>query len=138
MRSTVAHRLAVARPARCARAVCSRARNVLISVPVSIPSGHASAHVPSAAHVWMPSYSYCSSSASRTGEPAGWRDPDFDDSEWAFAERHYIDYVRTLGQLRARFDLRRLLSFYDLDAANEALADVAAGRCTKAVLRPSG
>ena len=57
---------------------------------------------------------------------------------WAFAERHYIDYVRTLAQLRERFDLRRLLSSYDLEAANEALADVAAGRCTKAVLRPSG
>jgi threonine dehydrogenase-like Zn-dependent dehydrogenase len=57
---------------------------------------------------------------------------------WAFAERHYIDYVRTLPQLRARFDLTHLLTSYDLEAVNDALADVAAGRCTKAVLRTGG
>jgi threonine dehydrogenase-like Zn-dependent dehydrogenase len=55
---------------------------------------------------------------------------------WAFAERHYIDYVRTLGQLRSRVNLRRLITVYDLADANKALGDVASGRCTKAVLRP--
>jgi threonine dehydrogenase-like Zn-dependent dehydrogenase len=55
---------------------------------------------------------------------------------WAFAEGHYIDYVRTLVQLRERYDLARLITPYPLERANEALADVAAGRCTKAVLRP--
>ena len=38
-----------------------------------MPSGQASAHEPSAAQVCTASYSYSSSSASSTGEPAGWR-----------------------------------------------------------------
>ena len=53
--------------------VCARSRNSLISVPVSIPTGQAWRQEPSTAHVSMPSYSNCSSSARRTGEPAGWR-----------------------------------------------------------------
>lgn len=57
---------------------------------------------------------------------------------WAFAEAHFIDYVRTLELLRERHDLTRLVTRYALDQANDALADVAAGRCTKAVLRPAG
>ena len=44
-----------------------------MSWPVSIPTGHAELHVPSAAQVSIASYSYCSRSAFRTGEPAGWR-----------------------------------------------------------------
>ena len=47
------------RPLR-ALAPCSRSRKSLISLPVSIPTGHASTQLPSAAQVSMPSYSYCS------------------------------------------------------------------------------
>ena len=45
------------------------ARSSFTSLPVSIPSGQASAQVPSAAQVSSPSYSYCSRSAASTGEP---------------------------------------------------------------------
>ena len=38
-----------------------------------MPSGQASAQVPSAAHVCRPSYSYSERSARSTGEPSGWR-----------------------------------------------------------------
>ena len=54
---------------------------------------------------------------------------------WAFSEGHVLRYVRSLPQLAARFDLRRLLTVYELEQANEALADVAAGRVMKAALQ---
>jgi threonine dehydrogenase-like Zn-dependent dehydrogenase len=57
---------------------------------------------------------------------------------WAFAEAHYLGYVRSLPQLAARFDLDRLLTPYPLTEANRALADVAAGRVMKAVLKGAG
>ncbi len=44
-----------------------------MSVPVSMATGQAVMHEPSAAQVSIPSYSYCSLSATRTGEPGGWR-----------------------------------------------------------------
>lgn len=54
---------------------------------------------------------------------------------WAFAEAHYYRYLQSLTQLAARFDLSRLITPYPLAAANQALADVAAGNVMKAVLR---
>lgn len=54
---------------------------------------------------------------------------------WAFAEAHYYRYLQSLPQLAARFDLTRLITPYPLPDANQALADVAAGRVMKAVLR---
>jgi threonine dehydrogenase-like Zn-dependent dehydrogenase len=53
---------------------------------------------------------------------------------WAFAEKHYRGYVESLPHLAARFDLPRLITRYPLAAANEALADMAAGRVMKPVL----
>ncbi len=58
---------------RSPRAVASCSRNPLTSFPVSIASGQAGAQLPSAAQVWIPSCSNSASSASRTGEPSGWR-----------------------------------------------------------------
>ncbi|MDQ3856560.1 MAG: zinc-binding dehydrogenase [Chloroflexota bacterium] len=55
---------------------------------------------------------------------------------WAFAESHYVEYIQSLPQLRARFDLGRLLTVYPLEEANQALAAVAAGEVMKGVLRP--
>ena len=55
------------------RPVCSRRRRSLISFPVSMATGQAVMQEPSAAQVSIPSYSYCSRSASSTGEPGGWR-----------------------------------------------------------------
>jgi threonine dehydrogenase-like Zn-dependent dehydrogenase len=57
---------------------------------------------------------------------------------WAFAEAHYLRYVRSLPQLAARFDLRRLISPYPLAEANRALTDVQAGTVMKAVLVGEG
>ena len=54
---------------------------------------------------------------------------------WAFAEAHYLGYLRSLPRLAARFDLDHLLTPYPLAEANRALADVAAGRVMKAVLQ---
>lgn len=54
---------------------------------------------------------------------------------WAFAEPHYSRYVQTLPLLAARFDLTRLVTPYPLDAANQALADMASGSVMKAVLK---
>jgi threonine dehydrogenase-like Zn-dependent dehydrogenase len=54
---------------------------------------------------------------------------------WAFAEAHYARYVRTLPQLAARFDLGKLATYYPLDDANRALADMATGSVMKAVLK---
>jgi threonine dehydrogenase-like Zn-dependent dehydrogenase len=57
---------------------------------------------------------------------------------WAFAERHYLRYLRSLPGLAARFDLERLVTPYPLTDANRALADVAAGQVMKAILDPAG
>ena len=72
-RSTEAQRRASPSATFSSRSVRSRALNSLIIAPVSIASGHEGAHVPSAAQVWIPSYSYSASSASYTGEPSGCR-----------------------------------------------------------------
>jgi threonine dehydrogenase-like Zn-dependent dehydrogenase len=53
---------------------------------------------------------------------------------WAFAESHFVDYVKSLPTLAARFSLETLVSLYPLDEANEALADMKEGRVMKAVL----
>jgi threonine dehydrogenase-like Zn-dependent dehydrogenase len=55
---------------------------------------------------------------------------------WAFAERHYVEYARSVPRLAELCDLARLLSVYGLESANDALADVASGRALKAVLSP--
>ena len=57
---------------------------------------------------------------------------------WAFAEAHYLGYVRSLPRLGARFFLERLLTPYPLTEANRALADMAAGTVMKPVLVPDG
>ena len=57
---------------------------------------------------------------------------------WAFAEKHYLGYLRSLPRLAARFYVERLVSFYPLTEANRALADVEAGQVMKAVLKAGG
>ncbi len=54
---------------------------------------------------------------------------------WAFAEPHYARYVRSLPELVKRFDLDKMVATYDLEQANEALADMASGAVMKAVLK---
>ena len=72
-RPTPSARRAAARPARPARSA-ARARSSLTSLPVSIPSGQASAQVPSAAQVSSASYSYSLAAAPRApASPARWR-----------------------------------------------------------------
>ncbi|WP_134663892.1 MULTISPECIES: zinc-binding dehydrogenase [unclassified Amycolatopsis] len=53
---------------------------------------------------------------------------------WAFSPRNHLDYVLSLPDLAARFDLERLVTAYPLERANEALADMRAGRTLKPVL----
>jgi threonine dehydrogenase-like Zn-dependent dehydrogenase len=53
---------------------------------------------------------------------------------WGFAEKHYLGHIQALPQLAARFDLPRLVTRYQLDEADKALADMAAGRVMKPVL----
>jgi threonine dehydrogenase-like Zn-dependent dehydrogenase len=53
---------------------------------------------------------------------------------WGFAERHYLGHLKALPLLAARFDLPRLITRYRLEDANQALADMAAGRVMKPVL----
>jgi threonine dehydrogenase-like Zn-dependent dehydrogenase len=55
---------------------------------------------------------------------------------WALSAGDVVDFVRSLPALGERFDLSRLVTSYPLDAVNDALADVRAGRVAKAVLRP--
>jgi threonine dehydrogenase-like Zn-dependent dehydrogenase len=55
---------------------------------------------------------------------------------WGFAEAHYVKYVESLPQLRKRHDLGALLTVFALEDVNEAMDTVAAGQCTKAVLKP--
>lgn len=53
---------------------------------------------------------------------------------WAFAGEHYLDYVASVPLLAERFDLGRLITHYDLDDANQALADMRSGTTLKPVL----
>lgn len=55
---------------------------------------------------------------------------------WGFSPHHFIRYIQTLPRLLEQFDLGSILSEYPLDEANQAVADVKAGRVMKAVLRP--
>ncbi len=72
-RSTRSQRRAARSATRSSRGPCSAVRSSLTSLPVSIPSGHACAQLPSAAQVCSPSYSYSSTSARSRGEPGGCR-----------------------------------------------------------------
>ncbi len=56
---------------------------------------------------------------------------------WALSGADVVDFVLSLPQLSERFDLARLVSPYPLEAVNEALDAVRAGRVTKAVLAPA-
>jgi threonine dehydrogenase-like Zn-dependent dehydrogenase len=53
---------------------------------------------------------------------------------WAFSPQNHLDYVLSVPKLAARFDLGRLVTTYRLEQANEALADMRAGRTLKPVL----
>ena len=53
---------------------------------------------------------------------------------WGFAEKHYLGHVNALPHLAARFHLPRMITRYPLADANQALADMAAGRVMKPVL----
>ena len=52
---------------------------------------------------------------------------------WGFAEKHYLGHIEALPRLAARFDLRRLITRYDLEDVNSALQDMATGRVIKPV-----
>src|SRR5215212_672829 len=52
---------------------------------------------------------------------------------WGFAEKHYLGHIQALPRLAARFDLRRLITRYDLEDVNSALQDMATGRVMKPV-----
>lgn len=55
---------------------------------------------------------------------------------WAFSAAHYLEYVRTLPQLLARFPLEQLITTFPLERAQEAIDAVRAGIVCKAVLVP--
>jgi threonine dehydrogenase-like Zn-dependent dehydrogenase len=55
---------------------------------------------------------------------------------WAFSAAHYLEYVRTLPQLLARFPLEQLITTFPLERAQEALDAARAGTVGKAVLVP--
>lgn len=55
---------------------------------------------------------------------------------WGFAESHYVQYVDSLPQLIKRHDLAAMLTVFALEDVNTAMDTVAAGQCTKAVLKP--
>ena len=57
---------------------------------------------------------------------------------WGFAEKHYLGHIEALPRLAARFDLPRLITRYNLEDANDALRDMAAGRVMKPVFDLSG
>ena len=52
---------------------------------------------------------------------------------WGFAEKHYLGHIEALPRLAARFDLPRLITRYNLEDANDALRDMAAGSVMKPV-----
>lgn len=53
---------------------------------------------------------------------------------WAFAERHYVQYVESVPRLAELCDLERLITPFGLEQANDAVAAVADGSVVKAVL----
>lgn len=53
---------------------------------------------------------------------------------WAFAPEHYRQYVQTLPQLTARFDLARLVTTFPLASVTEALSAMRSGTVLKPVL----
>lgn len=53
---------------------------------------------------------------------------------WGFASHHFVEYVRLLPALVARYSLGTLVSTFPLEEAETALAAVAAGTVLKAVL----
>jgi threonine dehydrogenase-like Zn-dependent dehydrogenase len=55
---------------------------------------------------------------------------------WGFAEKHYQGHLRALPNIAKRFDLDKLVTEYPLTDANQALADMAAGRVMKPLLVP--
>ena len=57
---------------------------------------------------------------------------------WAFAERHYIGYVRTLPRLLEMVPLSELVRVFALDQVNDAVDAVRNGTVTKAALDPAG
>jgi D-arabinose 1-dehydrogenase-like Zn-dependent alcohol dehydrogenase len=54
---------------------------------------------------------------------------------WGLSEAHFAEYVQLLSLLRRRFDLSRLVTWYPLDAVNQALQNVRQGAVMKAALR---
>jgi threonine dehydrogenase-like Zn-dependent dehydrogenase len=55
---------------------------------------------------------------------------------WAFSAAHYVEYVRTLPQLRKRFAIERLLTTFPLERAEDAIDAARRGRVGKAVIVP--
>lgn len=55
---------------------------------------------------------------------------------WAFSAAHYVEYLRTLPQLLARFPLEGLVSTFPLERAQQALDAARTGSVGKAVLVP--
>jgi D-arabinose 1-dehydrogenase-like Zn-dependent alcohol dehydrogenase len=55
---------------------------------------------------------------------------------WAFSAAHYLEYIRTLPQLLARFSLEQLITTFPLDRAQDAIDAAAEGSVGKAVLVP--
>jgi threonine dehydrogenase-like Zn-dependent dehydrogenase len=55
---------------------------------------------------------------------------------WAFSAAHYVEYLRTLPQLLARFPLEQLVTTFPLDRAQDAIEAVRAGSVGKAALVP--
>ncbi|MBV9197766.1 MAG: zinc-binding dehydrogenase [Solirubrobacterales bacterium] len=55
---------------------------------------------------------------------------------WAFSAGHFVEYLRTLPQLRARFPLERLVTRFPLERAQAAIDAARAGEVGKAVLAP--
>ncbi len=57
---------------------------------------------------------------------------------WAFAERHYVGYVRALTGLLESVPLRELVTVFALEDVNDAAEAVRSGTVTKAALAPDG
>ncbi len=55
---------------------------------------------------------------------------------WAMTGEHYVRHVAAVPALAARFDLARLVTRYPLAEAEQALADMRAGRGAQAGARP--
>lgn len=53
---------------------------------------------------------------------------------WAFTGAHLSEYIRLLPVLSHRFDLRHIVTTFDLEMIGDALAQVADGAVMKAVL----